>query len=256
MTTEGPGDWPPLVPEQGAAPPPGSVPALPPPPSPPPGWPAAAMSWAPPPPVNPLGVPGASGLEYGSVLARFVAYWLDGLLVEIVGFIIAFIVAAFAGGAGRFGLATILAGLAFGGIHLLYFVGFWTGGARATLAMRLLKLSIGSAADGATLTVRQGLARWLAIGGIFQVLSILPGLSGVALIAPFWALALLASTMASPTRQGLHDRAAGSAIVQPAGTSSPPAVACCLAVAIFLLLLAVLTIVILVIGLRGATWSD
>jgi uncharacterized RDD family membrane protein YckC len=162
-----------------------------------------------------------------------------------VGLIIAFIVAALVGpgSTGRFGLATILAGLAFGGIHLLYFVGFWTGGARATLAMRLMKLTIGGAADGATLTVRQGLIRWLAIGGIFQVLSILPGLSGVALIAPFWALALLISTMTSPTRQGLHDRAAGSAIVQPVGASSP--VVACLAIIVGIAVVSIVALIFL-----------
>jgi uncharacterized RDD family membrane protein YckC len=204
------------------------------------------MPWAPPPPANPLGVPGAPGIEYGSVLSRFVAYWLDGLLVEIVGLIIALVIGGLIGSTGRFGLAGLIAGIVFLGIHLLYFVGFWTGHARATLAMRLMKLSIGSAVDGTTLTVQQGLVRWLAIGGIFQVLSIVPGLSLLAIIAPFWILGLLISTMASPTRQGLHDRAASSAIVQPVGASSS-ALACLviLAILVGIAILAVASLILL-----------
>jgi hypothetical protein len=44
------------------------------------------------------------------------------------------------------------------------------------------------------------------------------GFSGTALL--LWSIVLLVTTAVSPTKQGLHDRFANSAIVQPIGGSS------------------------------------
>ncbi len=192
--------------EPGAASPP-------PPPSPP------SSTWAPP-LVGP-----ASRVEYGNVLARVLSYWLDSFVVNIVA-VLSTIVVSLVFGRGGLGLVSLVSGVVGVGIHLLYFVGFWTGHARATPAMRLMKLEIGAAADGSTLTVQAGITRWVVFGGLFQALAVVPGLLRVVLVvSPIWALALLVSTMASPLRQGLHDRFAGSAIVQPARASTS-AMAC------------------------------
>jgi hypothetical protein len=59
-----------------------------------------------------------------------------------------------------------------------------------------------------------------------------------------WAVILLVTTAASPTKQGLHDRFAGSAIVQPIGREGP--VIPCL---ILLVLLFVVLPLIAVVGL-------
>jgi len=190
---------------------PGAAPQPPPPPP--------SMAWAPPPAER------ASGLEYGNVLGRVLAYWLDSFVVNIVA-VLATLLVSLVFARGGFGLVSLVSGVVGVGIHLLYFVGFWTGHARATPAMRLMKLQMGGAVDGATLTVQQGITRWIAFGGLFQALAVVPGLLRlVVLVSPVWALALLVSTMASPTRQGLHDRIAGSAIVQPVRASTP-AMAC------------------------------
>jgi len=78
--------------------------------------------------------------------------------------------------------------------------------------------------------VTQGIVRWLLLGGLIEVFYLVPSLQGLSgLLGMAWALALLISTIASPTRQGLHDRVVGTAMMQPAGASTP-AVPCLVAI--------------------------
>jgi uncharacterized RDD family membrane protein YckC len=62
--------------------------------------------------------------------------------------------------------------------------------------------------------------RWLALGapfGIAQALNPLPGLGILIGLAAFvWFIALLVTTAQSPTKQGLHDRYAGTVVVKAA----------------------------------------
>ena len=91
----------------------------------------------------------------------------------------------------------------------------------------------------------QAAVRWVALGSWIQVLALLPGFGGLlGLLSLVWAVALLVTTVSSPTKQGLHDRFAGSAIVQPIGRDGP--VIPCL---ILLVLLVVVLPLIAVIGL-------
>ena len=120
----------------------------------------------------------------------------------------------------------------------------WTGSDQATLGMRLFNLRVGNAADGRPLTMAQAAVRWLALGLWINGASILPSpLPGIiGLFGLLWYLALLISTVTSPTRQGIHDRAAGSGMVQPVGREGP--VMPCLV--LFVLVLVVLPIVAIV----------
>ena len=209
--------------------------------------PPAVAQWAPPPGAYGIASPESRGLQYGRTLDRLMAYWLDGFIVEIPVLVAVVLLSGFGGATGlRIGGVTLVAGILALGIHLLYFVSFWTGGARATIGMRLMKLQIADAGDGATLTVQQGLVRWLAIGGAFQVVQLVPALALVGvLMAVLWSLVLLASTATSPTRQGIHDRIAGSALVQPRDAQTPAMT--CLAVVVVLFGLWLLAIVSLVL---------
>jgi uncharacterized RDD family membrane protein YckC len=109
-----------------------------------------------------------------------------------------------------------------GGANLIYFLAYWTGNGGATPGMRLMKLRMGDQKTGATLSVQQGLLRWLALSGAATVAGILPGLAVIAgLLGAFWEILLLITTATSPTKQGLHDRIAGSVLVQPAGAQTP-----------------------------------
>lgn len=217
----------------------------PPPPPPPPPFspPAPPAMWAPPGPAGSHAVPGVLGLRYGSVLGRFLAYWLDSIIVGLGAGLIAGFAGALVGRGGAGGAVTVVV---FIGLDLIYFVGFWTGGSRATPAMRLMKLQIGGAADGATLTVNQGLVRWVVLDGLIQVLAFLPpALSGLGALGGLWMIALLISTLASSTRQGIHDRLAGSAMVQPEGASTP--VAACLVLLALLFVVSLISVVALVL---------
>ncbi len=215
---------PPADPEGGA---PAPTPVHPPAGGPPPAWdrpPVPLAPWGPPgmaPGMAPAGG-GATGLRYGRTVDRAMAWWLDSVLVAVPAYAIAALVGGGAVSSGlRLGGASLVAGVIAVGIHLLYFVGFWTGGSRATPGMRLMKLQIGDAGTGAVPTVRQGLVRWLALGGAFQVAEILPGTDWVSVASFAWVFVLLASTATSPTKQGLHDRMAGTALVQPLDAKTP-----------------------------------
>jgi uncharacterized RDD family membrane protein YckC len=203
--------------------------------------------WAPPPGAYSSTVPGTQGLQYGRTLDRVMAYLLDGFIVTIPVLIVAFILGSGAAlGGMRQGGLTLVAGIVGLGIHLLYFVSFWTGNAQATPGMRLMKLRIGDAGTGATPTVQQGLTRWLALGGIFQVLELVPPLLTLgALLAFVWELILLATTASSPTKQGFHDRVANTALVQPAGAQTPAVTCLVVVVALFALWVVALVLVLL-----------
>lgn len=236
------------------------------PPSDPPSGITPGMAWAPPPSDSSYAVAGAAGLRYADVLPRFVAWFIDVLLLGIIGSVISAFANSMSGGSvdlaalmsgstnplqgdayGRFLLISFLAALLSTVIDLGYFVLLWTSGGRATLGMRLLKLQIGNAVDGRTLTGALAFRRWLAMGswvGMFAVFPLVGALASLAQLA--WQLVLLVTTASSPTRQGLHDRAAGSAIVQPASGSGNALVIGCVVIVAILAAFVLVSIVALV----------
>lgn len=159
------------------------------------------------------GSPASPRRRFGGLLDRFLAYWLDTILVEIVVVIVANLAGA-ATGSGT------IAALGWMGTYLVlgfgYFVGSWTSEVRATLGMRVLKLQVGNAFDGQRLTLSQAVRRWIGLGVPFLALSVL---SGIGTLVGAWSLALFVTTAISPTSQGLHDRFASSAVVQPVDSS-------------------------------------
>ena len=250
-------------PPPGYAPAPGTAPA----PGYAPGYaPATApgMAWAPPPEV--VAGPGVGGLEYAGALPRFVAWIVDGLILGLIGLLFAAgALVLFAGsinwaevarpGYSHIGVSNggpLFAGLLLAAVigalvELAYFVFFWTSGARATLGMRLLRLQVANAADGATLTTGQAVRRWIALGqwlGLLGYVPILGAFSG--LIQLLWYLILLGTTVTSPTKQGAHDRFAGSVVVQPRGGSSNGLVVGCLLIIGLLVVLPIVAIVALI----------
>ena len=68
----------------------------------------------------------------------------------------------------------------------------------------------------------QGIKRWIALGapfGIAQALNPLPGLGILIGLAAFvWFIALLYTTATSPTKQGIHDKYAGTIVAKAART--------------------------------------
>ena len=115
----------------------------------------------------------------------------------------------------------VIQALIFTAINGVYFIYLWRHSA-ATIGQRVLGLQVGNAADGATITQEQGIKRWIALGAPFsiaQALNPLPGLGILIGLAAFvWFIALLYTTATSPTKQGIHDKYAGTIVAKAART--------------------------------------
>lgn len=195
-----------------------------------------ALGWASSSPAVP--VPGHAGLFFADVPNRVIALIIDAIIVGIAGLILsAFIWAIFGSPTTvntiadpnaplgiRLDTSTNWVSLFIGailGIALSagYYIYFWTQ-MRGTLGQKALGMQVGNAFDGVSLTLEQGVRRWLALGGIFalaQFLNPLPLLGLlIGLISLIWVIALLVTTAQSPTKQGLHDRFANSVVVKAA----------------------------------------
>ena len=174
---------------------------------PPTGW-----SAPPPPPA-----PGPAGLVYADFTTRFIAIFIDLIILAIVDQIVYAIL-------GIVGLkivstdanlvlsynpiVAILYGLISLAISAGYFIYMWTN-RRATVGMQLFKLQVGDAGTGTTLTQNQAGRRWVALFGpqalaisvyAFPLIGILISLAALA-----WVLFLGYTTAQSPTKQGWHD---------------------------------------------------
>ena len=193
------------------------------------------VAWAP--PAAPAARPAVGeGLVIAGVFSRLVAFVIDLLIVGCITIAIGLVVGAYREGSTQaVTLGAGLVGVAIGG---LYFVAFWTSGWRATPGMRLIGIRLLQAADGAPLPLEGALIRWLALIGIVELLSIVPVATGVlGLIALVWWIILPVTTATDRLHQGVHDRWAGSVVVQPAPGGSGAAVVGCLvmlALALFL----------------------
>jgi uncharacterized RDD family membrane protein YckC len=190
-------------PQPGAYPPPpppqyGQQGAYPPPPPPQYGQPGAY----PPPPPSQYGQPGGypppgygpvGGVEPGGLGLRFVARFLDGLLVGIVAFLLALIFGAYDN--------ILVTGIFSGVLTFAYFVVFevtqgWTP------AKKVLGLSVRGPGGAPKPDVKQS-----AIRNSFTLLSVVPYIGG---LLAFIAYIVIAVTInGSPTKQGKHDQLAG-----------------------------------------------
>jgi len=187
---------------------------------PPTGW-----SAPPPPPAQ----PGPSGLVYGDFTTRFIALIVDLIIVGIATQIVFYILGIF--GIRVFSFDAIgvqlgynpIVGIIFAligsAISAGYFVYLWTK-RRATFGMQVLKLQVGDAGSGTTLTQEQAIKRWLALGGIFGLAQGLIGFPFISflifLAAVAWPIFLGYTTAQSPTKQGWHDVFAHTMVVKAA----------------------------------------
>ena len=194
--------------------------ASPPTPAPPPG---PEVAWTVP-TVAPAPAVGAPGLTWSDTPSRFGAYLLDAFIVAFITVIVLSIVGVGVASTqpGTVG-TTQSGGILYALIALVgaaYYILSWSGGRRATPGQRLFRIQIGNAFDGRALTTTQAVKRWIGLGGFLGLISIVPSdavVGSVNLIAIVWSLVLLISTVTSPTKQGLHDRFANSAVVRPIG---------------------------------------
>ena len=176
-----------------------------------------------------------NGRYYADVPNRAVALLIDLILLTVAAFVAATIVSVLGGPAVEFntsagtvgdavtldrGIATVDAVLSLL-ISAVYFAGTWVV-VGASPGQRLLGMRVGAETDGAALTTRQALARWALLGAPFGVSAVLTtAFSGLGhtifdLAVAAWYAVLLVTTSRSPTKQGLHDRVAGSVVAKEA----------------------------------------
>ena len=206
---------------------------------------AAPVGWASPDQSAPTGSPGdgppvawaapvaaapatvTEGWVIAGVFSRLVAYSADILLLGSANLAVSGALGLY--DEGRNATVALSVSILFIVVDGLYFIGLWTRGWQATLGMRLLKLRILGANDAAPLSLNSALLRWIALSGAVSIFTLVPGIGGfVGLIALVWAVALLITTGSDRLHQGLHDRWAGSVVVQPAPGGSGAAVVTCL----------------------------
>lgn len=184
--------------------------------------------------------------------ARTVAYLLDSALIAIVPAMLALSVIDFrdmieaAMEAARTGAASpttlpvtlpfILVSLVALGIQFIYFVGFWTSGARATPAMRVMRMQVIDAASGQELGLAPAIKRWVLLGTPLGLLAVVEPLQALASPLSFLVLfVVLLTIMANDRRQGFHDRAAGSLVIRDAlSGNAATAIGCLLLVAVMI----------------------
>ena len=86
---------------------------------------------------------------------------------------------------------------------------------------------------------------FVLMGEIILLVGLVPGMSIFAGLYFTWLIVLLATTAASSTKQGLHDRVANSAVVRPINAGNGLVMACAV-IAIVLAALALFSIVALI----------
>ena len=197
-----------------------SSPEAPPPAAPPPAPPGGG--WQAPPPPNPT--PGIPGFVYADVPNRFIALIIDGIVLVVFLVVIGILVAVVGIKAGPTSQNPgIVGSLVYAVISLVvggaYFVYSWTT-QRATIGMKVLGMQVGNAFDGKTLTMDQGIRRYIALWGPSTLSGAFNSISGIgslfSLIVFIYLLYLLYTTAKSPTKQGFHDVFANTVVVKAA----------------------------------------
>ena len=175
------------------------------------------------------------GLVVADAYSRFAAYILDGVVLAALTSIPPALLGLYDYASSTYPpppmpRATFIGTTIFSiAIQAAYFLWFWTAGRRATPGQRVFNIQIGNAFDGRALTMTQAITRWLAMGWWLEILVLLP-FFGVAIAAyaatGIWFVVIALSIVLSPTKQGIHDRLARSALVRPAGPTNRWAIGC------------------------------
>jgi uncharacterized RDD family membrane protein YckC len=168
------------------------------------------------PPVEPV----VAG-PLGEVSSRASAFIIDLILVTVVTAILLVGLGLLLGPASTSGVVYYGAVGVDVGVALVvtfaYFYFMWVA-TQATLGMRVVGIRVSGDGSDESVMPKQAAVRWavLAAPAAFPIsLTPVPGLGIVVLVAlAIWYTALLVTTAMSPTKQGLHDRAAHTIIVK------------------------------------------
>lgn len=223
---------------------PGGQPPAPTPPPAPQGWQSAPQQPGPPPMgggqpgsgmpawTNNLTARGTMAGPGGVALAdgpsRYIAAFIDFLILAVVGWILNTITTSIFGDnfLGIFGLAyktqSLLGSIITVALMLVvtgaYFIFMWTRMNGSTLGMRVMKLSVRDQATGGPISQGQAITRWLFLGAPWAVNFLYGWSLGiiVSLLVLVYYIYLIVSIAQDPMRQGLHDKQAKSVVAKVA----------------------------------------
>jgi uncharacterized RDD family membrane protein YckC len=173
---------------------------------------------------------GGSRVVHASVPARVLAFVLDAVLLSallfvgslalraLLGPVVAFQQSGSAGARLSVDQGRLIAVAVTNAVlSALYFAGSWIA-ASATPGQRLLGVRVESARESVRSMLGHAVRRWLLLMGPLSLGAL--AAIGAPVLGPFltlalpaWYLVLLATTLRSPARQGLHDRWAGTVVV-------------------------------------------
>ncbi len=173
----------------------------------------------------------APGVAYADLTTRVIAFIIDAILLGILSAFVSLALGALLLGfllnGGIFGviIATVLLSAATLFLSAIYFVWGWTNPAmRASLGQKALNLQTVNAADGATLTRPQAIARWGWLYGVFVLASVVQMVLGTTSLSILGSLVSLATfayfvfliwtTSKDAKRQGFHDVKAATVVVK------------------------------------------
>jgi len=201
---------------------------------------AAPVEWTPAPPTPARVDEVAEGLVVAGVGTRVAAYLLDAF---ILGWIAITIDLALRSSPAQ---TNVISPTVITVIGLGYFVLSWIGPWSATPGQRLAGLRVVDATTLEPIGFGRALVRALVLGWAFDLLSFaVPYGNLIGTFLVFYSFGLLAMTMTSPRRQGLHDRVTRTLVIRPKLASPAPlALGCALA----LVLVFAAPFVILAIG--------
>ena len=198
------------------------------PPGPPPmgGQPSGMPSW-----TNNLTargtIAGPGGIALADATSRFIATFIDFLILGVIGYIINTISTSVLGdnflgifGLGTYKVPSLLSSLVTVVIMLVisggYFIYQWSRMNGMTVGDRVMKLSVRDASTGGAMTQQQAINRWLLLGAPLAIDYFYGWGVGiiVALVVFIYYLYLIYTIAQSPTRQGLHDTYAKTVVAK------------------------------------------
>ena len=173
-------------------------------------------------PVQPAYVTASFGRRFGALLVDVIGIGIVGAIMAAVLNVPGVTTTTITANGGtetssmltNSGWGAVIVGL----LSAIYFIGFWmTSG--ATLAQRLLGLHVFGATGPKPLPIEGAVVRWFVLFGVSSLIGAVaiaaPDTGGVVGFGQLaWVIVLAVTTYQSPTKQGWHDRLAGSYVVR------------------------------------------
>jgi uncharacterized RDD family membrane protein YckC len=174
-------------------------------------------------------IPGPGGLALADATSRFIAAFIDFLILGVIGYIVNIVSTSvlgenfvFFGFVGTTKVPSLVSSLVTVVIMLAvsagYFIYQWSRMNGVTVGGRVMKLSVRDATSGGMVTQQQSITRWMYFGAPWALTYFYGWGIGIiiSLLALVYYIYLLYTIAQSPTRQGLHDKQAKTVVAKVA----------------------------------------